>query len=455
MRKMFPSTLTSPGQMPCTVSRLNSKANPSIGARSFTATISTSFPLCIAAFAVSIPILPKPFIPTRTATASSIRRRLLLTLLFPDCPAFDTSHVGLQPIILPAADFPYSTGHRCPSYFKAPAVLPTSWSRRSVTSHEVQQSVRVLLRQDEGAVLWVDETLGYRLVEERRERLPEAIHVQKTARLLVHAQLRPGKHLGELFERPVAPGQGNEAVGEVGHQLFALVHRADDVEFAEAGVGDLLGNERLGDHTDDLATLLKRRVRHGPHQPDPTAAVDQPEFPVCDLLAHIPRGLYIGRTRAFPGTAEHAHRLHRYPALSASLRRRWLAALLVMPPSLASSASEASACSSRSASIWASAAGRPLGSRFCSASCWRAAATAVRAALAASKLVTRLAFAFASPRTARASYSRTASCRPIWARSVVTPSTPLAYATHRPRRLTSLRSARERAAMRLTNSSSA
>src|SRR5215211_6046802 len=88
MRRMLPSSSTSSGQIPCTESRWNKSANPSIGARSFAATISTS-PFWIAAFATIIPILPNPFIPTRTATASSVRRLLLLSLLLPNHPTFN------------------------------------------------------------------------------------------------------------------------------------------------------------------------------------------------------------------------------------------------------------------------------------------------------------------------------------------------------------------------------
>ncbi len=105
-----------------------------------------------------------------------------------------------------------------------------------------------------------DEALRHRFVEQRDKRLPEAIHVQKAARPLVYAQLRPREHLAELLQRPVGAGQRDEAVREVRHQFLALVHRADDVEFGEACMGDLPRNQRLGYHADDFAALFERRV---------------------------------------------------------------------------------------------------------------------------------------------------------------------------------------------------
>src|SRR5215213_1230048 len=117
-----------------------------------------------------------------------------------------------------------------------------------------------------------------------------------------------------------------------------------------------------------------------------------------------------------------AHWFADFSDRATSLLSRWLAALLESFPRRASSTSEASGCSSLSSSISFRAGGRCSGSRHSKARCWRAAAVAVRPALAASKLVTRFALALASPRTALASYSRTASLRPIWARTVVTPS---------------------------------
>ena len=83
-RRMLPSSSTSSGQMPWTVSRLKRSARLSIGIRSLTATIWTSSSLrSMAALAVSIPIRPNPFMPTLTATISPVCRLLWLLPVVP------------------------------------------------------------------------------------------------------------------------------------------------------------------------------------------------------------------------------------------------------------------------------------------------------------------------------------------------------------------------------------
>jgi hypothetical protein len=48
---------------------------------------------------------------------------------------------------------------------------------------------------------------------------------------------------------------------------------AHDAQLGEAGVRDLLGHERLGNHADHRTAGVERRVGHGAHQPDARAAV--------------------------------------------------------------------------------------------------------------------------------------------------------------------------------------
>ena len=71
-----------------------------------------------------------------------------------------------------------------------------------------------------------DEAFFHGGIEERGERVVEAVYIQESAGFLVDAELSPGEHLRELFQRAVAAGKGDESVGEVGHQGLSLVHRA-------------------------------------------------------------------------------------------------------------------------------------------------------------------------------------------------------------------------------------
>jgi hypothetical protein len=85
------------------------------------------------------------------------------------------------------------------------------------------------------------------------------------------------------------------------------VHRADDAKVLEPVVADLEGEDLLGDHADDLAARRPRGVGDGAHQPDPRAAVDEPQPALGQLAAGVLRGLRVGRVRPRARAAEHAH----------------------------------------------------------------------------------------------------------------------------------------------------
>ena len=89
------------------------------------------------------------------------------------------------------------------------------------------------------SVLRTDEPLGNRVIEERGELVVEARDVEQTERLGVQPELRPCRHLDDLFDGPETAGQRDEPVAELLHHRFAVVHRRDDVELGQTVVADL------------------------------------------------------------------------------------------------------------------------------------------------------------------------------------------------------------------------
>ena len=75
-------------------------------------------------------------------------------------------------------------------------------------------------------------------------------------------------------------------------------------------MGQFLLLKGLGQDPDDLAAGSERRVRHSPHQPDLSAAIDQLQIPFGDQPAHRPGGIEVSRIAAGAGPAKDAHRSH-------------------------------------------------------------------------------------------------------------------------------------------------
>jgi hypothetical protein len=86
------------------------------------------------------------------------------------------------------------------------------------------------------------------LIEERDQTVIEAPHVQEGTRLPMVPELRPRPHLEQLLEGPDPAWQRHEAIGQLGHERLALVHRSDHAKVAEPVVGDLLLDERTWHH---------------------------------------------------------------------------------------------------------------------------------------------------------------------------------------------------------------
>src|SRR4051794_5692469 len=148
------------------------------------------------------------------------------------------------------------------------------------------------------------------MVEEAREPVVVAAHVEQPERLGVQAELIPGVDLEQLLERPHAAGQRHERVRELGHQRLALVHRVDHPQIGQPGVRDLAVDQRLRDHADHAAAALQRRVGDGAHQTDARAAVDELDATLREPVAEIDRGGAIRDVRPRAGPGEDADLLH-------------------------------------------------------------------------------------------------------------------------------------------------
>jgi hypothetical protein len=149
------------------------------------------------------------------------------------------------------------------------------------------------------------------LIEKRDQAVVEAPHVQERTRFRMVPELCPRPNLKQLLEGSDPAWQRDEAVGQLGHERLALVHRADHAEVGEPAMCDLLLDERTRHDACDFAAGDERRVGEHTHEADRSAAVDEADAASGEGLSECPRGLEIRRIVAFAGTAKYAQTPHR------------------------------------------------------------------------------------------------------------------------------------------------
>jgi hypothetical protein len=142
-------------------------------------------------------------------------------------------------------------------------------------------------------------------VEQRQERSRRAGDIGDQDRLVVQLELAPGEDLECLVERSQPAGEADEGIRHLEHAALAAVHAVGDDHFVQRGMRHLAAHEEIRDYPDDIASRGKRRIGECAHQPDPAAAINQPDTGPREPRAHRPGGFEEGRVVADARAAEH------------------------------------------------------------------------------------------------------------------------------------------------------
>jgi hypothetical protein len=78
-------------------------------------------------------------------------------------------------------------------------------------------------------------------------------------------ELCPRPDLKQLLEGSDPAWQGHEAVGQLGHERLALVHRTDHAKIGKPAMCDFLFDKRTWHDAHDFAAGAKRRVGDHTH----------------------------------------------------------------------------------------------------------------------------------------------------------------------------------------------
>ena len=120
-----------------------------------------------------------------------------------------------------------------------------------------------------------DETFFPHVLEQRQIGLPVVFDVAQDDRLGVLVQLRPGRDLGELFQRADAAGQCCKSGGMLEHRHLALMHALGDDQFVDAGEHAFLAAQEFRDDAGHVAARFEHGPGHFAHEADAAAAINQ------------------------------------------------------------------------------------------------------------------------------------------------------------------------------------
>ena len=136
----------------------------------------------------------------------------------------------------------------------------------------------------------------------------------------MNAQLGPRPLLENLFEGAGSARQRDEAVGQVGHHDFPLMHRVDDVERRQPLKGDLPFDQGVGHDAGRPAARNQHGIGNRTHESDPSTPIDKLDFLLDKNLSGRPGGVHKSWVVPGTGTAEYANPHAMVTFATASLR---------------------------------------------------------------------------------------------------------------------------------------
>jgi hypothetical protein len=140
------------------------------------------------------------------------------------------------------------------------------------------------------------------------QRFPESIDVEQDDRFAVQPQLRPGGDLSEFLQRAQATGEGDEGIGQVVHELLALMHRPDLVQRGQARVGDFTGEQARWDYPDDPAAVAESGIGQLTHEANAAPPVDKVHAAAGDQDAQSTGSIPVAGISRYRRPAEHTDR---------------------------------------------------------------------------------------------------------------------------------------------------
>ena len=151
------------------------------------------------------------------------------------------------------------------------------------------------------------EFFGFGTVEHLQKRVIITVHVEQPDRLLMFADLRPGKRLEEFIQSAITTRKSYIAVRQGVHTSLTLVDGLRHLQTGQMGMGQFRRIHTLGDYSDDLPATRQHTICQRTHQSGLAATVDEGQS-ASSKSSHPSDGLLQNISRKLAGQSHNIHK---------------------------------------------------------------------------------------------------------------------------------------------------
>lgn len=146
-------------------------------------------------------------------------------------------------------------------------------------------------------------------IEEGEQRIVETVYVPEHEGFGVKSELRPRGDFKRFVQGTEAAREGDEAIGEIGHERLALVHGIHHAQVLELQIGRFFFNEETRDDAGDFAAMGEDGIGKQAHETQMAATIDEPMAAAAEFGAKREGCLAEGEIETRVGPAVHANAL--------------------------------------------------------------------------------------------------------------------------------------------------
>ena len=136
----------------------------------------------------------------------------------------------------------------------------------------------------------------------------------------MYSKLSPSVDLEQLLERSEPTGKRYEAIRELGHQRFPLMHRVHNPQLSQPMMRHLVPHHPFGNDTDHLTATSENLVRQSTHHTHARPTIDKSNTFAHQHSRQISRSVRVAVSCTGTRATENAKRFHSTKLIVATSR---------------------------------------------------------------------------------------------------------------------------------------